>query len=138
MSTDITTWHVGDRAYISGHPTEGYLSHGDIVRVTRVCPDGGPRFGASGGYLLGSGTRKPLRILTPGEVVPASARLLCIPPHGVASEHNAPYSFDVQRTGDLYAIISMPSPEDVKRDEILTRLDAVQAEVEALRSEVAG
>jgi len=138
MSTDITTWHVGDRAYISGHPTAGALSHGDIVRVVRVDDDGLPR--AGNGYALHDYYRKPLRILTPGEVVPAGARLLRIPSHGLASEWEHPDSWKVVSGGNLYAIIAMPepSPEDVKRDEILTRLDAVQAEVEALRSEVAG
>jgi hypothetical protein len=137
MSTDITTWRVGDRAYISGHPTSATLSHGDIVRVTSVSAAGMPMFGPNQ-IDLHDYDRKPLRILTPGEVVPAGARLLRIPSHGLASERSAPYSWDVASTGHLYAIIALPSPEDVKRDEMLTRLDAVQAEVEALRSEVVG
>jgi hypothetical protein len=139
MSTDITTWRVGDRAYISGHPTDGCLSHGDIVRVTKVRRDGMPRFGPDCRSLDASDC-EPLRILTPGDVVPKGARYLRIPKHGEASECQQPYSWDVVSAGNLYAIIALPepSPEDVKRDEILTRLDAVQAAVKALRSEVVG
>lgn len=60
-------WRVGDMAFISGEPTGGDYSKGDIVRVCWISKNG-PPLTRCGIHLLTSSNRQPLRVLTVEEI----------------------------------------------------------------------
>lgn len=138
----IMDWKVGDRAYISGEPASGYLAGGSIVPVTMLTRIGEPitGFGASKIRLLGN-DRKPLRILTPGDVVPRGAKYLRILGCGKPEQVTGKTQWAMpSESVYAYAIISLPepdpSPDEVKRAAMLARIATMEAELEGLRAEV--
>lgn len=129
---DIMTWRPGDRAYISGEPKRGYLSKGDIVKVTRVTEGGEPCFG-NGHWAshLDDLDRKPLRILKPGERVPKGAQYLRVWNHG-DTELVESSGVTVQWNGALLAIVSLPEPEKSKAEQYVA--EAKQKAQEAVEA----
>ena len=125
-----TRWQVGDLAYISGHPTGGSLSHGDIVRVTEVYATG-PCFGFYDAH-LGDYNRKPLRVARVGETLQRGTKYIPLRKNDrrvVIAEHD----WNVSGYGVEVAIVSSP---DTKQDEILKRIENAERELEAAKAEL--
>ena len=133
---DNIDWQVGDRAYISGHPRNKLLSHGDIVRVQEIRNDR-PCIGGDGSNplrYLDNENRKPLRIAREGEMLPPGTKYLTVRAHSIVEgEVRSAYGLEVRRESYPYAIISFPG---TKRDEILRRIENAERELAEAKAEL--
>lgn len=135
----IMDWKAGDRAYISGEPTAGLLSKGDVVRVGAVDGCGKPWANRNGDSIdLIARERQPLRILQPGDVIPKGAATRRIRPDGTLADPDR-YARDhvVNHAWANVVIVSIPdpAPDDARRSELLAHIEALKQEVAALEAE---
>jgi hypothetical protein len=108
--TDISKWCVGDLAYMA--EGDGVYPTGSVIPVGWVAVDGSPWTAEySGNWLSGTG-RKPLRVLQPGDVVPAGATIRWISGVAIGKEWTTLNGWRLSE-GDagMSALVSLPEPE---------------------------